>query len=138
MDTGLLKSLFNNQLPEVDRVVILRHITPDGDAVGSAYGLAGLILENTSKDVLIVNYNDIYNVGALKHIADLTTKVNEVNANEENVVLTKSDLVVVVDVAQVNRTAGVNALVNTEAAAGVVVVDHHPANEEQLAAIESS
>ena len=56
-----IKRRILDKIKEYDRIVISRHIRPDGDSVGSTQGLAGMLrLSFPEKDIRVINsdYSD--------------------------------------------------------------------------------
>ncbi|MBI4818655.1 MAG: DHH family phosphoesterase [Deltaproteobacteria bacterium] len=97
-------------------VLVVGHVFPDGDAIGSAVGLARALKAAGKKAVPCVDdtliggkFRSIADPGELKTAADLAGQ--------------KFDTVVIVDVAESNRIGGAAAFLKT--AERVVVLDHH-------------
>ena len=104
-----------NALRDVQRPVIVTHIHPDGDAIGSQlamyYLLKGLGKEHVqcaSEEGPPAIYQWMPNVDQLKHPQQLTAGW---------------DAVVVVDVAQIDRIGGCKDLIHD--GVRVIIVDHH-------------
>jgi len=99
------------------RFVILSHVRPDGDALGSELAL-GLSLKNLGKDVRIWNEEGMLEKYSFLPRANLLTKPP---AEPEDV-----DVVVALDTAIQNRLG--NTVAAIKSAEVWVNIDHHPSN----------
>ena len=101
-------------------ILIVSHVNPDGDTLGSMCGLYSLIKDNYKKkcDMLAVSLiPDNYKF--IPHIKNVI--------NIENIDLSREyDLVINVDIAEINRCA--NAKILFEKAKNTINIDHHETN----------
>lgn len=104
---------FGNLVDRADRILIISHIRPDGDAVGSLIGL-GLILEELGKEVNLVLEDGVPKV--FHHLTGFDKVFKEVNG--------VYDLVIVVDCSDIDRIGSVL----DEHGEPDVNIDHHPTN----------
>jgi phosphoesterase RecJ-like protein len=122
------------KLKGAKRVLVVSHVPPDGDCVGSALGLAQA-LKALGKDAVAVVDDDlpaqsraIDAGGDVEKLADVVRK----NGGDVATAMASFDCVVIVDVASAARVGGVgDALAYAK---NVVVIDHHevPADHEVL------
>lgn len=114
MNDALLQ-IANKQLQSAHRILVVSHIRPDGDAVGSLLGL-GLSLQSAGKDVQMVLAD-----GVPKNFNHLTG-VEQVRHKPEG----SFDLIAVVDCSDMKRVG--------DALNGYSIpdlnIDHHPTNLE--------
>lgn len=102
---------------EYDRIVIFRHIMPDYDALGTQLGLYHFIKDNfPTKEVKVVGDNHVTFTPRLFQEMD---KLSDSWFN-------KPFLAIIVDVGNISRIADPRF----QKAEKVVVIDHHPKNEE--------
>ncbi len=106
---------FGNLLERADRILIISHVRPDGDAVGSLLGL-GLILEELGKEV-----NLVLEDGVPKVFHHLPT-YERVYRDAAGVY----DLVIVVDCSDIDRIGDVL----DEYGEPDLNIDHHPTNTQ--------
>jgi phosphoesterase RecJ-like protein len=104
---------FGNLVERADRVLIISHIRPDGDAVGSLIGL-GLILEELGKEVNLVLEDGVPKV--FHHLTGFDKVFKKTNG--------VYDLVIVVDCSDIDRIGSVL----DEYGEPDVNIDHHPTN----------
>lgn len=106
-----IKQKILNKIKEYERIIISRHIRPDGDAVGSTKGLY-LMLKQTypEKEILLINedYCD--------YVAFLGEEDEQI-ADE----IYKDALVIVIDTATIDRVSNKK----TELAKEIIKIDHH-------------
>lgn len=112
MDKTLFKDAFQS-FKDAQRILVVSHIRPDGDAVGSLIGL-GLALEDLGKEVKMVLSDGVPAI--FKHLAGSEKIVKRAAGN--------FDLVAVVDCSDMQRTG--NALRNIKKPD--INLDHHPTN----------
>jgi phosphoesterase RecJ-like protein len=114
MDETLLKRAFQ-ELHSAQRVLVISHIRPDGDAVGSLLGL-GLSLQDLNKEVQFVLSDGIPVI--FRHLpgSDQVRKQSTGNF----------DMIVVVDCSDLKRTGA--ALIDQPEPD--INLDHHPTNTE--------
>lgn len=108
-----LVQAFGGKLSRAQRVLVISHIRPDGDAVGSLLGL-GLMLEELGKDVNLVLEDGVPLV--FHHL----TGADRVYRAAAGVY----DLIIVVDSSDIERIGGVL----DEYGEPDVNIDHHPTN----------
>lgn len=112
MSDGLIQAI-GERLRTAQHIVIVSHIRPDGDAIGSVLGL-GLALEKVGKSVQMVLPDGISST--FRHLPGAQQVVKKV--------IPPFDLVVAVDCADMARIGG--ALDGLERAD--IVIDHHITN----------
>lgn len=108
---------FVNEIKKYNHIFIYRHINPDGDALGSQYGLSEWILTNfnTKKVNIIVKESEIQNFKELFP--------EPINSSEENI---ENGLAIVLDCANQERIFG-NKWKNAKS---IIKIDHHPLTDE--------
>ncbi len=105
------KRLILDKIREYDRIIISRHIRPDGDAVGSTLGLARLISASfPSKDVRVVNSD----------YADYTAFLG-CESGQPDDDFYASALIIVLDTATVERISNKR----WDRGCEVIKIDHH-------------
>jgi phosphoesterase RecJ-like protein len=114
MDESLLNGAFQ-ELHSAQRVLVISHIRPDGDAVGSLLGL-GLSLQALNKEVQFVLSDGIPVI--FRHLPGSDQVRKQANGN--------FDKIVVVDCSDLKRTG--DALTNQPVPD--INLDHHPTNTE--------
>lgn len=101
------------KLKEAQKILVVSHIRPDGDAVGSLLGL-GLALREAGKNVQMVLADGV--PGSLRHLTDSKTIVKTPHG--------PFDLICVLDCSDLIRTGGVlTGLTNPD-----INIDHHITN----------
>ncbi|WP_321285636.1 bifunctional oligoribonuclease/PAP phosphatase NrnA [uncultured Sunxiuqinia sp.] len=105
------------------RVVILPHVNPDGDAIGSALGMAHIIKNSgLQANVVCVNkYADFFNW--MDDHESVTFYSSEPKKVEQ--LLDNSDLLICVDFNHLSRTGKMKELVKNYSKS-TVLIDHHP------------
>jgi len=106
---------FGDLVSRADRILIISHIRPDGDAVGSTLGL-GLILEELGKEVSLVLEDGVPKV--FNHLTGSDRIIKEA--------IGVFDLVIVVDCSDIDRIGSVL----DEYGEPDVNIDHHPTNTQ--------
>ncbi|HHX51902.1 MAG TPA: bifunctional oligoribonuclease/PAP phosphatase NrnA [Erysipelothrix sp.] len=102
-----------NTINEADTITIFRHVSPDGDAYGSSWGLYHFLKQQyPSKTILMASQEE----GPLLHYFEEADKVSDE--------IIKNSLAIVCDTANRERIDG-HALI----AKKVIKIDHHPAND---------
>ena len=104
---------FGDLISRVERILIISHIRPDGDAVGSLLGL-GLMLEELGKEVNLVLEDGVPIV--FHHLTGTDRVIREV--------VGVYDLIIVVDCSDIERIGSVL----DEYGEPDVNIDHHPTN----------
>ncbi len=108
-----LITAFGEKISRAQRILIISHIRPDGDAVGSLLGL-GLMLEDLGKDVNLVLEDGVPLV--FHHLTGADRVFREVSGIY--------DLVIVVDSSDTDRIGSIL----DEYGEPDVNIDHHPTN----------
>ncbi len=107
------------QLESADKILLLSHIRPDGDAIGSVLAL-GLVLERLGKEVVMANQDSIpESLRFLKGLDRYQQGVRDVK---------KIDLVVALDTANRERL-GTDCLAEIPGNVPLINIDHHISNE---------
>jgi phosphoesterase RecJ-like protein len=104
---------FGERIKKADRILVISHIRPDGDAVGSLIGL-GLMLEEMGKEVNLVLEDGVPIV--FHHLTGSEKVFREARG--------VYDLVVVVDCSDIDR---IGSILDDYGEADVNI-DHHPTN----------
>lgn len=104
---------FGDMITRAERILIISHIRPDGDAVGSVLGL-GLMLEGLGKEVNLVLEDGVPIV--FHHLTGSDRVFREVSG--------VYDLIIVVDSSDIDRIGSVL----DEYGEPDVNIDHHPTN----------
>ena len=99
------------KIKEYDRIIIVRHQRPDGDALGSTHGLAHILRLSFPQKEIIVS-----NVDRSLHLEFMNTE----ETNPESVVY-EDALAIVLDTAGLNRAANPHVSEARE----VIKIDHH-------------
>lgn len=110
------KTLFNQAfqaLKDAQRILVVSHVRPDGDAVGSLIGL-GLALEDLGKDIKMVLSDGVPAI--FKHLAG-TEQIDKRSSGN-------FDLVAVVDCSDIQRTGTALRKIKKPD----INIDHHPTN----------
>lgn len=105
-------------LQDARRIIVVSHVPPDGDCVGTALGVARALSAMGKTACAVVDTELPKGLRGLDDRGDLlrAKDVQDFNA----------DLVLLVDVAQADRIGGARALL--QAAPAVAVIDHHRAD----------
>ncbi|WP_372776351.1 bifunctional oligoribonuclease/PAP phosphatase NrnA [Mangrovibacterium sp.] len=104
-------------------IVIVPHVNPDGDAIGSVLGLAA-ILRNAGKNVVVISPNHFPDF--LKWMKDSADVVVYVNAREKAVkILAKASMLICLDFNHLSRTGEMKDLIENWKGQSVLI-DHHP------------
>ena len=103
------------EIKEAEKIVILTHESPDGDAIGSALAMK-LMLKQMGKesDVIMAEYSRLYN---------FLPSVNEIKTDSE---ILNYDLAIAVDSATLKRLSKKEYFENAKK---TIVIDHHGSNE---------
>ena len=109
-----IKNQIIEEIENNDSIVIVRHVRPDGDCIGSSFGLRE-ILKNTYPN------KNIYSIG--DGMPDYLKFLGEEDDVSEEVI--KNSLVIVVDTATSKRVATPNYTMGKK----VIKIDHHIAVE---------
>lgn len=106
-----IKSLILKKIKEYDKIVLFRHKMPDGDCLGSAYGMRSIIRNSfPEKEVYCYGYDESKYLSFIGHDDEIT---------EDDC---KDALAIVVDTATTARICGEGYKYAKE----VIKIDHHP------------
>lgn len=108
----IIKTQILNKIKEYNKIVITRHIRPDGDCIGAAMGLKSIIKSSFPE-------KEVYAVGDDK--AEFVSFFNKEDTNDES--LYEDSLVIVVDTATSNRIS--NNPEWLKKAKEIIKIDHH-------------
>ncbi|PID94958.1 MAG: DHH family phosphoesterase [Bacteroidetes bacterium] len=118
---------FRELLSQVEKVVLITHLNPDGDALGSTTAM-GLFLAQMGKDVQMIIPNAF--PGFLSFLSEANRMINAEKEGEKAVkVLNESDLVICLDFNTLKRVGRFEEPLRN-AAQRKVLVDHHPEPDE--------
>ncbi len=122
MNTSDITGKIVNEIKKAKRVIIFHHIAPDGDALGSALALRGILqqLDNIEVvDNIITNYvPEIY-----RYLPD----VDKFKTIRDPSLYNSYDLGISVDCANKDRLGDATELFNN--AKKTISIDHHPTNK---------
>lgn len=112
-----------------NNIIILTHINPDADAIGSCIGLLHIIKENFGKIARIVLNNDLQ--------SDFTFMLSGIKKaiisdNQEEIIKT-SDLIFILDLSNIERIGDIKGYLNNTTTR--ICIDHH-INNDKIADIE--
>ncbi len=102
------------------KILIVSHINPDGDAIGSSCSLYTTIYDNFKKKA------DLIAVGHLANMYKFLPNINEVKQKYDDSMV--YDLVITLDVASLDRLS--NAKILFDKAKNTINIDHHKTNIE--------
>ena len=123
-----------NEIEDADNIVIVTHVGPDGDAMGSALGLWHFLMtENKSSKVIVPSPppNFLMWMPGAEHVL-----IYKHNQKEADRYIAEADLIFAVDFNAANRLSGM-AYVILASKARKIMVDHH-LNPENFANITIS
>lgn len=108
------------EIIKYETIIIHRHQRPDGDALGSQFGLKELLITKfPEKKIMIIGEKEEFSNNSIKNI--FKDEFDEVSIEDY-----KGALVIVVDTANVERIKG-NDFFRAET---VIKIDHHKSSEE--------
>lgn len=110
----------NNIIKSSKNILIISHVNPDGDALGSMCGLYGAILENFKKKA------DMMAISKIPDVYSYLPYLSEVKNIEDFDKSREYDLVINVDVASMDRIC--DAKILFEKAKHTINFDHHKTN----------
>ncbi|WP_430811781.1 MULTISPECIES: DHH family phosphoesterase [unclassified Carboxylicivirga] len=130
-----LVDVFKNKVDNSQKLVIVPHNNPDGDALGAALGLSN-ILRNMGKEAAVISPNEFPEFLNWMH------GVNEVIIYDKNVKKSKkliadSDLVIFVDFNALSRIKLMGQVFEKDTTYRIMV-DHHPFPEANTADLQIS
>ncbi|MBE0411498.1 MAG: DHH family phosphoesterase [Anaerolineales bacterium] len=112
MDKDLLRSVAD-EFKIAQRILVVSHVRPDGDAIGSILGL-GLALKNSGKDVQMISADGI--PASFRHLPGCSQVTKRADGH--------FDLIVYVDCADMDR---VGEILEDQHLPDINI-DHHPTN----------
>ena len=118
-------TLFRDLCAGSQRFVLTTHMNPDGDALGSEFGLARFLLAQ-GKQVRIVNQDPTPEV--LRFLEDDSYPVETYDPRTHDAVLRESDLVVLVDNAAPDRMGRMESIM-LATSGRTLCIDHHPSRD---------
>lgn len=108
---------------EEGKIVIVPHVNPDGDAIGSVLGLSAL-LRNAGKDVVVISPNHFPDF--LKWMKDSSEVLVYVNAREKAAkILLEASMLICLDFNHMSRTGEMKKLIEGWSGKSILI-DHHP------------
>lgn len=107
-------------MKEYDRFLVLSHVSPDGDATGSALGVA-LILEKLGKSYVVINEGETPEKFSFLPRFELLRNLSQQPLDET------FGAVIAVDCADESRMGDVRSLFASDAV--LLNIDHHPTND---------
>lgn len=108
---------------KANKIVIVTHTNPDGDAIGSVTAL-GKYLSSIGKDNIIIIPNRY--PGHLSFLdPDKEIHINDENPQKARDIISNADLIFALDFNQLRRTEGLEVPVKS-ASAIKILIDHHP------------
>ncbi|MFV0470828.1 MAG: DHH family phosphoesterase [Paludibacteraceae bacterium] len=115
------------EIEEAENIVIVTHVGPDGDAMGSALGLWHFLMsENKPSKVIVPSPppNFLMWMPGAEHI-----NIYMFSQEESDEIISKADLIFVLDLNASSRLNGMSQVV-LNSKARKVMVDHHPNPED--------
>jgi phosphoesterase RecJ-like protein len=122
MITGQSIELFEKLARDSRRYVLTTHVNPDGDAIGSQFGLARY-LATRGASITIINQDAT--PPTLEFLEDPSLVVEVYEPGRHDDVLRRADLVVLLDNSAPDRLGEMEALM-IDLADKVLCIDHHP------------
>lgn len=110
----------NNSIKDSKNILLVSHINPDGDTLGSMCGLYSLIKDNYKKHCEMVAVSDVPSTFDFLPNINLVKNISDLDLSREY------DLVINLDVAALDRCAGAEVLFHK--AKKTVNIDHHETN----------
>jgi phosphoesterase RecJ-like protein len=121
-DTTLIK-IFKDKIEEANKVVIIPHNNPDGDALGSALGLYNLLV-NMGKQANVIVPNEFPGyLSWMPGISDLS--IYDKTIEQSQGLMNEADLIVMVDFNALSRVEFMEPFLK-EHAVPRIMIDHHP------------
>lgn len=126
---------FKSYVNNAQRVVIVPHNNPDGDALGAALGLCS-VLKNMHKEAVVVSPNAFPDFLMWMHGADQVV-IFERNRKKAKQLIEEADLALLVDFNALSRMKNMQHIFD-----GIdtprIMIDHHPYPEVETAQIQIS
>ncbi len=110
----------NDSIKDSKNILLVSHINPDGDTLGSMCGLYALIKDNYKKHCEMVAVSDVPSTFAFLPNINFVKNINDLDLSREY------DLVINLDVAALDRCAGAEVLFHK--AKKTANIDHHETN----------
>lgn len=110
----------NNSIKTSKNILLVSHINPDGDTLGSMCGMYSLIKDNFKKNCDMVAVSKIPSMYKFLPYIDLVKNIEEYDLSREY------DLVINLDVAAIDRCADAQTLFNKSKQ--TINIDHHETN----------
>ena len=125
---GLKESLIYG-INTSDKVIIIPHVNPDFDAIGSALGLAAIAQKN-KKDVYIIVDEPSYKLykGVSDILKDIKNEFKVISGAEYKTIKGDNDLFILTDVNGKNRIPLKDEIVDNK----TIVIDHHDENDDTI------
>ena len=125
-----LKIYISEKMKNAKKVIIIPHINPDFDAIGSAAGIT-LIAKKFKKESRIIVDDDINVIDdGVRLIIDELNKDNElvINKSKYKDIKNKDDLFILTDVNK-KKLISMNSIINKK---NTVVIDHHESGDDTV------
>lgn len=126
---------FKSYVNNAQRVVIVPHNNPDGDALGAALGLCS-VLKNMHKEAVVVSPNAFPDFLMWMHGADQVV-IFERNRKKAKQLIAEADLALLVDFNALSRMKNMQHIFDGDDTPRVMI-DHHPYPEAGTAQIQIS
>ena len=122
LDEGKIAAL-RTLIEKSERVALVSHVNPDGDAIGSSLGMhATLVALGKHATALLPTVYPEY-FGFLPHAQEIL--VAETNLDRCNQTIAEADLIIMLDLNQLQRTGALAEAIKNNPAPKVLI-DHHP------------
>ncbi|TRX70811.1 bifunctional oligoribonuclease/PAP phosphatase NrnA [Carboxylicivirga sp. M1479] len=126
---------FTTNINNSQKVIIVPHNNPDGDALGSSLGLCNT-LKNMGKDVTVISPNEFPDFLNWMHgVEDVL--IYDKNIKKAKQLINDSELVVFVDFNALSRIKLMGQVFENDTTPRIMI-DHHPYPEENTAPIQIS
>ncbi len=125
MTTSFYKENFVAVCEKSNRIALIAHTNPDGDAIGSSLGLLRF-LRNQYPDKMIRSFVPNYPPNSLKFIdqkRDVEIYINQIG--ETNAFIAAADMLIFLDFNQIHRLDSLSDAINMNMHATKVLIDHH-------------
>jgi phosphoesterase RecJ-like protein len=118
-------ALFARLCDGADNIVLVTHINPDGDGLGSQISLVSY-LKSIGKHPRIINCDPTHDI--LQFMTDPAALPEHYDAERHDPVITSADLVLLVDNAVADRLGRMERVI-VEVSNRILSIDHHPVRE---------
>jgi len=102
-----------NKIEEYNKIIIVRHVRPDGDCLGSSWGLRAILRESYPKKVI-----KSFGKGKASYLDFIGKEDDEDSDNPE---FYKDALIIAVDTASIDRIDNDHYMLGKE----LIKIDHH-------------